>query len=141
MAEVKTTTAVYLTKGEQCYLRRRMRNFNEDDFMTGFKSIIIDEAYVLESEEYQDENDETKTREVERVVETIRVKAHPIKTSQVAALFSQIGKDILKTDDWLLKYDELKENALFIDTTTSKYADGLCVFNTQPTDWVKVNYV
>ena len=127
MAEVKTNKAVYPYKGKLCYVKRTMRNFNEDNFVTGFKSIVIDEAFVLEGG-------------VEKIIGTIRIKAHPVKLEQVSALFTAIGQDILKTDDWLVKYDELKENALFIDTTTNKYDTDLCAFNTQSEDWVKSNY-
>ena len=140
MAQIKTDKALYPYKGELCYIKRTMRNFNEDDFVTGFKSIVVDEAFVVEDEQYVDENGDNQTRQVERIVGTIRVKAHPITLNQVRTLFTAVGKDILKTDDWLLKYDELKENALFIDTTTDLYEDGSCVFNTQPEDWMKVNY-
>ncbi len=127
MAEVKTNKALLKFMGELCYIRRKMRNFNEEDFMSAFKSIVIDEAFVVEDG-------------VERFVGTIRTKAHPVTPDQVKALFTAIGKSVSHTEDWLIEYDALKENALFIDTTTPKYEGGLCVFNTLPEDWVKSNH-
>ena len=140
IAQIKTNKALYPYKGELCYIKRTMRNFNEDDFMTGFKSIVIDETFIIITEDYTDENGDTQTREVEKLIGTIRTEAHPVKIDEVRALFTAIGKDILKEEDWIDKYQELKENALLIDTSTVKYQNGLCVFNTHPEDWVKVNY-
>lgn len=128
MAGVKTNKAVIPFLGQQCYIRRTMRNFNEDDFAIRFKSIVIDEAFIIEEG-------------VEIFIGTIRTKAHRITRETINPLFQAAGINIIASEgNFLEKFDEIKETALFIDTTTIRYEGGLCAFNTLPEDWIKSNY-
>jgi hypothetical protein len=120
MAKIRTLTEVYQSRnGELCFISREMIHFNQDKVKKGFVSIVKEQAFIVNQVELLD--DETGEpngtfEAVAKVIEELGTRAHKITFEQVDGLFAAIGSDILSTEVYTDRLDQLQETALLIDT-------------------------
>jgi hypothetical protein len=133
MAKIRTVKPVYQSRnGELCFISREIINFNQDKAKKVFVSIVREQAFVEDEVERLDPETDEPTNvfdTVIRVVQDLGSKAHLVTYAQVDELFIFIGENMLSTESFTEKFDELQSTALLLDTQPYK------LYNAEPTDW------
>jgi hypothetical protein len=137
MAKIRTLTEVYQSRnGELCFISREMIDFNQDKAKKGFVSIVKEQAFIVNQVEILDDETGEPTgtfKAVAQVIEELGTRAHKITFEQVDGLFAAIGNDILSTEVYTDRLDQLQETALLMDT------QPYSLYGSQATDWQSYN--
>ncbi|MCT4698094.1 hypothetical protein [Tenacibaculum haliotis] len=107
MKKIKTINKVRQGKdGNMYYVSREIVKFNQCS--TCFTAIYQEKLFDI----VKDENN----NDVENLIETYPQVAANFSFAQVNGLFTALGKDILTSENFATKFDELQLDALLYDT-------------------------